>query len=42
MVYRKISKDLKDAALRLWELGWEESDIMQDLVVSHASLEEAL
>ncbi|KAJ7191724.1 hypothetical protein GGX14DRAFT_328056, partial [Mycena pura] len=38
MVYRKISKDLKDAALRLWDLGWEEADIMQALVVSRASL----
>jgi transposase len=35
---RKISTDLKDAALRLWELGWEEKDIMQGLVVSRASL----
>ncbi|KAF7337054.1 Tc1-mariner class transposase [Mycena venus] len=38
MVYRKISWDLKDAALRLWDLGWEEVDIMQGLVVSRASL----
>lgn len=35
---RKISTDLKDAALRLWDLGWEENDIMQGLVVSRASL----
>ncbi|KAF7344640.1 Tc1-mariner class transposase [Mycena venus] len=38
MVYRKISRDLKDAALRLWDLGWEEADIMQGLVVSRTSL----
>ncbi|KAJ6467608.1 hypothetical protein DFH09DRAFT_859043, partial [Mycena vulgaris] len=38
MVYRKISRDLKDAALRLWDLGWEEGDIMQALVVSRSSL----
>ncbi|KAF7361312.1 Tc1-mariner class transposase [Mycena sanguinolenta] len=34
----KISADLKDAALRLWELGWSEEEIMQGLVVSRASL----
>ncbi|KAJ7100547.1 hypothetical protein C8R44DRAFT_598574, partial [Mycena epipterygia] len=38
MGYRKISADLKDAALRLWDLGWEQSDIMQGLVVSCSSL----
>ncbi|KAF8164502.1 hypothetical protein K438DRAFT_1857878, partial [Mycena galopus ATCC 62051] len=38
MVYRKISRDLKDAALRLWDLGWEEEDIIAGLVVSRASL----
>ncbi|KAJ7128455.1 hypothetical protein C8R44DRAFT_562073, partial [Mycena epipterygia] len=38
MGYRKISADLKDAALRLWDLGWEQSDIMQALVVSRSSL----
>ena len=35
---RKISKDLKECALRLWELGWEELDIIQGLAVSHSSL----
>jgi hypothetical protein len=35
---RKISTDLKDTALRLWELRWAEKDIMQGLVVSCASL----
>ncbi|KAJ6465259.1 hypothetical protein DFH09DRAFT_1381958 [Mycena vulgaris] len=35
---RKISAGLKDAALRLWDLGWDEKDIMQGLVVSRASL----
>ncbi|KAJ7622763.1 hypothetical protein DFH06DRAFT_953169, partial [Mycena polygramma] len=34
----RISPDLKDAALRLWDLGWDETDIMQGLVVSRASL----
>jgi transposase len=38
MVYRKISRDLKDVALRLWDLGWEEEDIIAGLVVSRASL----
>ncbi|KAJ7726614.1 hypothetical protein B0H16DRAFT_1665712 [Mycena metata] len=38
MVYRKISRDLKDAALRLWDLGWEEDNIMRGLVVSWSSL----
>jgi hypothetical protein len=38
MVYREISRDLKDAALRLWDLGWEEEDIIAGLVVSCASL----
>ncbi|KAJ7716063.1 hypothetical protein B0H16DRAFT_1252663, partial [Mycena metata] len=38
MVYRKISRNLKDAALRLWDLGWEEDEIMRGLVVSRSSL----
>ncbi|KAJ7037750.1 hypothetical protein C8F04DRAFT_952290 [Mycena alexandri] len=38
MVYRKISRDLKDAAMRLWDLGWEEDEIMRGLVVSRSSL----
>ncbi|KAJ6496434.1 hypothetical protein C8R45DRAFT_778196, partial [Mycena sanguinolenta] len=35
---RKISPNLKECALRLWDLGWEETDVMQALVVSRASL----
>lgn len=35
---RKISRDLKECALRLWELGWEEHDILQGLAVSRSSL----
>jgi transposase len=38
MVYRKISCDLKDAALGLWDLGWEEDEIMCGLIVSRSSL----
>jgi transposase len=35
---RRISPDLKECALRLWELGWEEADIVQTLAVSRASI----
>jgi transposase len=35
---RKISRDLKETALRLWELGWDELDILQGLAVSRSSL----
>ena len=38
MVYRKISKDLKECALRLWEAGWSRSDICDALWISTASL----
>jgi transposase len=38
MVNRRISPDLKECALRLWEAGWEETDIIQGLLVSRASL----
>ena len=34
MVNRRISPDLKLAALRLWDLGWDEIDIIQGLAVS--------
>jgi len=34
----KISRDLKECTLRLWELGWEELDIIQGLAVSRSSL----
>ena len=30
-VNRRISPDLKLAALRLWDLGWDEIDIIQGL-----------
>jgi transposase len=38
MVNCRISKELKECALRLWELGWEELDIIQGLVVSRSSI----
>lgn len=38
MVNRRISNDLKECALRLWENGWEEHDICAALCVSRASL----
>jgi transposase len=38
MVNCRISSDLKECALRLWEAGWEEIDITQELIVSRASL----
>jgi len=34
MVNRRISSDLKECALQLWEAGWEEIDITQGLIVS--------
>ncbi|KIM73344.1 hypothetical protein PILCRDRAFT_15316 [Piloderma croceum F 1598] len=37
MVNRRISRDLKECALRLWNLGWEELNIIQGLAVSHSS-----
>ncbi|KAI0054488.1 hypothetical protein BV25DRAFT_1783481, partial [Artomyces pyxidatus] len=38
MVFRKISKDLKECALQLWEKGWDEEDITDALGVSRRSL----
>lgn len=38
MVNRRISADLKWTAMRLWELGWEELDIIQGLAVSRSSI----
>ena len=38
MVNRRISPDLKECALRLWEAGWDEEDICSALLVSRASL----
>lgn len=35
---RRISPDLKECALRLWEAGWERSDICEALLVSQSSL----
>ncbi|KAJ7106367.1 hypothetical protein C8R44DRAFT_638728 [Mycena epipterygia] len=35
---RKISSDIKECALRLWELGWDRSAIISTLLVSQASL----
>ena len=38
MVNRQISSDIKDCALRLWEAGWDTTDICDILLVSQASL----
>ena len=38
MVFRKISSDMKDCALHLWELGWSREDICLTLCVSQVSL----
>src|SRR5258705_1753519 len=38
MAYRRISADLKECALRLWEAGWTADDICETLQVSRASL----
>ena len=38
MVYRKVSSDLKECALRLWEAGWSTVDICSALCVSRASI----
>jgi len=35
---RDISKDLKESALRLWEIGWEAEDICLVLSISRSSL----
>ncbi|THV06429.1 hypothetical protein K435DRAFT_960414 [Dendrothele bispora CBS 962.96] len=38
MVNRRISSDLKEAAIRMWEHGWELSDICAALIVSPRSM----
>ncbi|KAJ3965143.1 hypothetical protein EV361DRAFT_811175 [Lentinula raphanica] len=38
MVNRRISSDMKECALKLWEAGWDRSDICYALGVSQASL----
>jgi len=35
---RRISSDLKECALRLWELGWDENLILESLCISRSSL----
>ncbi|KAJ7203862.1 hypothetical protein GGX14DRAFT_332055, partial [Mycena pura] len=35
---RHISSDLKECALRLWELGWDQLEITQILCVSRSSI----
>ncbi|KAJ7703964.1 hypothetical protein B0H17DRAFT_1166811 [Mycena rosella] len=35
---RRISPNIKECALRLWELGWDQSAIMSTLLVSQSSL----
>lgn len=38
MVNRQISSDLKECALRLWDLGWDQDMIFESLCVSRASV----
>lgn len=38
MVNRRISSDIKECALRLWELGWDRGAICSTLLVSQSSL----
>lgn len=38
MVDRRISPDLKETALRLWELGWDVELITESLSISRASI----
>ncbi|TFK58171.1 hypothetical protein BDN72DRAFT_782425, partial [Pluteus cervinus] len=38
MVNRKISPDLKDCAISLWEKGWEVMDVCEAFNVSKSSL----
>jgi len=38
MVFQKISSDLKECGLRLWEAGWSLTDLCDALCVSPASL----
>ncbi|THU81440.1 hypothetical protein K435DRAFT_592083, partial [Dendrothele bispora CBS 962.96] len=38
MVNRRISPDLKECALRMWNLGWDRADICYTFRVSQASL----
>ncbi|KAF8224893.1 hypothetical protein L208DRAFT_1368958 [Tricholoma matsutake] len=38
MVNRRISSDLKECVLRLWELGWDQDMILESLCVSCASI----
>ena len=38
MVNRKISVDLKECSLRLWELGWDKEFIAETLCISTTSL----
>ncbi|KAJ7717202.1 hypothetical protein B0H16DRAFT_1247678, partial [Mycena metata] len=38
MVNRRISSDIKECALRLWELGWDRNAICSTLLVSQSSI----
>lgn len=38
MVFRKISPDLKECALKLWDQGWEIEDIVDTLGISRPSI----
>jgi transposase len=38
MVNRRISKDIKEAALRLWNVGWETEEICFALAISRSSM----
>jgi hypothetical protein len=38
MVNQRISSDMKECALHLWESGWDEEDICDALLISCRSL----
>src|ERR1700728_934163 len=38
MVNRRISKDIKETALVLWDVGWEMDDICSALAISRSSV----
>ena len=38
MGFRKISSDMKECALKLWDQGWETANIMDTLGISQSSL----
>jgi len=38
MGFFKISSDMKECALKLWDQGWETAEIMDTLGISQSSL----